>query len=174
MRWSLQAKQQRQSQLFKQMRHTSHSWLACPIPAVVHAKCVCQDGWQRSLFSKWLSTNYPRCVYLFFIGPGLICCSECTSVRPGSKTCPLVAARSHMERGGYVLSSTDCTCRFVLVSFKASCRKSVLKVTVMFTKKRCLPDASFQHIFRKNGGRDLGLFVLLKNCCKNTGSAPKF
>lgn len=72
---------------------------------------------------------------------------QCTSVKPGSKTCPLVAACSHMEGGGCVLSSADCTCGFVLVSFKASCKKSVLGFALTFTKKQGLPLGNFQYIF---------------------------
>lgn len=73
---------------------------------------------------------------------------HCISVRPGSKNLPFGSCmQPHMEGGGCVLSSADCTCRFVLVRSKASCKKSVLGFALMFTKKEGFPLGNFQYIF---------------------------
>lgn len=67
-----------------------------------------------------------------------------------------------MEGGGCVLSSADCTCGFVLVSFKASCKKSVLGFALMFTKKQGLPLGNFQYIFNEKWRRRAWPFCALK------------
>lgn len=68
-------------------------------------------------------------------------------VKPDLKPCPLIPGR-----------------------LKGSCRKSVLRVTVLFTEKWALPVGSFQFISHKNdqGERDCPSCAL-KSGCGNTG-----